>query len=129
MKIEDVNAVDFVKSEMEKGFTSMDFEFVSFALAYGDPKVEIHELVPTASSKNRGGNPRFVFVLIGEGPDWFTKMEALHVSYINGKCLVEPTALASKRKMVRSLIVDHDHVKRRGIRRPIDKRKENERNK
>ena len=99
---------------VERGFTSMDFEFVSFALAYGNPKVEVRELIPTesGSSRRNEGPPKFVFVLLGRGEEWYERLKELHYSYMNGKCLIDPTKLNAQRRGLRSLIFDKTNEKK-----------------
>lgn len=112
---------EFVQSEMEEAFTSMDYEFVCVALAINDPKVEIQQLIPAESGKkgrNREDFVKYVFVLVGESEDWYSKLENLRTRYMNGKLLVEPTAYANKRRAVRAMMRDRDKVKRVGILRP-----------
>lgn len=121
----EVDADEFLNSSMEVAFTSMDYEFVCAALAIQNPVVDIQQLIPAESGKRgrqREDFVKYVFVLVGEDPNWYTQLEDLRNRYMNGKLLVEPNLYNNKRRAVRAMMRDRDKVKRVNVYRANTKK-------
>lgn len=104
-----------VPDGVTQAYTSTDFEFVAFLLAYENPKVELFALIP---ENDKRGRDRYVFAIVGAGndPDWFDKLETLRSDYVNQRTSIEPSSLAAKRKLLRGIVLDGSQRQRNKVR-------------
>jgi hypothetical protein len=101
-----------------EAYGTTDFEFVAFAMTYQNPEIDLIGLIPNKAFKGRDKNfVQYTFLVLGKGDEWYDQLEKLSFDYVNGRTMIEPTALAAKRKWLRGHILAGKNKKFRGMNR------------